>query len=72
VLVGDTLLGQSEQASGQLSALDVRIGEVRGFGPRREATNTAVVKAGNLLFLLNDNAGPPDFGRAVFASAGHV
>ncbi len=26
------------------------------LGPPRQATNTAVVKAGELLFLLNDNA----------------
>jgi outer membrane protein assembly factor BamB len=56
VLVGDTLYGLSHRASGQFFALDVKSGKVLWLGEPREATNTAIVKAGNLLFLLNDDA----------------
>lgn len=56
VLVGDTLYGLSQRASGQFFALDARTGKVLWLGPARQATNTAVVKAGDLLFLLNDDA----------------
>ena len=56
VLIGDTLYGLSHKASGQFFALDARSGKIQWLGQPREATNTAVVKAGNLLFLLNDDA----------------
>ena len=56
VLIGDTLFGLSERASGQYFALDAATGKVLWLGPPRQATNTAVTKAGELLFLLNDNA----------------
>jgi hypothetical protein len=56
VVVGDTLFGLSQRASGQFFALDARTGAVRWLGPPREALNTAIVKAGSLLFLLNDDA----------------
>lgn len=56
VVIGDTLFGLSHRASGQFFALDARTGKVLWLGQPREATNTAVVKAGNLLFLLNDDA----------------
>jgi outer membrane protein assembly factor BamB len=56
VLIGDTLLGLSEKASGQFFALDAKTGRVLWLGKPREANNTAVAKAGDLLFLLNDNA----------------
>jgi len=56
VVIGDTLFGLSHRASGQFFALDIRTGTLLWLGPPRQATNTAVVKAGNLLFLLNDNA----------------
>jgi len=55
VLVDDTLYGLSQRASGQFFAMDARTGKVLWVGPAREATNTAVVKAGDLLFLLNDD-----------------
>jgi outer membrane protein assembly factor BamB len=55
VLVRDTLFGLSHKASGQFFALDARSGKVLWLGTPREATNTAVVKAGELLFLLNDD-----------------
>lgn len=55
VIIGDTLYGLSHRASGQFVALDARTGETLWLGQPREATNTAVVKAGDLLFLLNDD-----------------
>ena len=56
VIVGDTLFGLSQRSRGQYFALDARTGRVLWLGPPRQAMNTAVVKAGDLLFLLNDDA----------------
>jgi outer membrane protein assembly factor BamB len=56
VLVGGTLYGLSQRASGQFFALDARTGAVLWLGTPRAATNTAVIKSGDLLFLLNDDA----------------
>jgi outer membrane protein assembly factor BamB len=66
VLLRDTLFGLSENASGQFFALDSKTGKVLWLGKPREATNTAVVKAGELLFLLNDN------GELMVAKAGRT
>jgi outer membrane protein assembly factor BamB len=55
VVIGDTLFGLSTRNSGQFFALDARTGKVLWLGQPRQATNTAVVKAGDLLFLLNDD-----------------
>ena len=56
VLIDDTLFGLSERASGQFFALDARTGKVLWLGPPRQTVNTAVVKAGDVLFLLNNTA----------------
>jgi outer membrane protein assembly factor BamB len=56
VVVGNTLFGLSHRASGQFFALDANSGKVLWLGPPREAANTAIAKAGDLLFLLNDDA----------------
>ena len=56
VVIDSTLFGLSHRARGQYFALDARTGGVLWLGPPRAAHNTAVVKAGNLLFLLNDDA----------------
>lgn len=56
VLVGTTLYGLSQKASGQFFAIDAKTGKVLWLGPAREATNTSVSKAGDVLFLLNDDA----------------
>ena len=56
VVIADTLFGLSHRASGQFFALDAKTGRVLWLGQPREATNTSVVKAGDLLFLLNDDA----------------
>jgi outer membrane protein assembly factor BamB len=55
VVIGDALYGLSQRSSGEYFALDVRSGKVLWLGPPRQATNTAVVKADDLLFLLNDD-----------------
>jgi outer membrane protein assembly factor BamB len=55
VAVGDMLFGLSKRNSGQFFAIDARDGKVLWLGTPRAATNTAVVKEGTLLFLLNDN-----------------
>ena len=55
VVIGETLFGFSKRNSGQFFAIDARDGKVLWLGPPREATNSAVVKAGNVLFFLNDD-----------------
>ena len=56
VLIGDTLFGLSHLNSGQYFALDASTGRVLWRGTPRQAANSALVKADDLLFLLNDNA----------------
>ena len=56
VLVGNALFGLSEKARGQFFALDADTGRVLWLGQPRQASNTAVVKAGGLLLLLDDDA----------------
>jgi outer membrane protein assembly factor BamB len=56
VVVGDTLFGFSHRASGQLFALDLRDGKTLWLGEPRFAGNAALAKAGDLLFILKDNA----------------
>ncbi|MDA1095525.1 MAG: hypothetical protein O3A25_20025 [Acidobacteria bacterium] len=55
VLVGDAVFGLSHRSAGQYFVLDARTGVVRWRGAPREADNTAVVKADDLLLLLNDD-----------------
>ncbi|MGE3512370.1 MAG: PQQ-binding-like beta-propeller repeat protein [Vicinamibacterales bacterium] len=55
VLVGETLYGLSQRNSGQFFTMDARTGRVLWLGKGREATNTAIVKANDTLFLLNDD-----------------
>jgi outer membrane protein assembly factor BamB len=56
VLVRDTLYGLSQKNSGQFFTLDAKSGKVLWLGTPREATNTSLVKSGDVLFLLNDDA----------------
>jgi len=56
VVVGNTLFGLAEQRSGQYFAIDATSGITLWLGQPREAANTAFVKSGELLFLLNDDA----------------
>jgi outer membrane protein assembly factor BamB len=55
VVIGETLYGLSQLKSGQFFALDVKTGKTLWLGEAREATNVAITKAGDLLFLLNDS-----------------
>ena len=55
VVIGETVFGLSHRSSGHYFALDARTGEVLWLGQPRQAANTAIVKAGDLLFLLNDD-----------------
>lgn len=56
VVVDNVLYGLSTKQRGQFYAVDAKTGQVLWVGTPREAENTAVVKAGKLLFLLNDDA----------------
>ena len=56
VVVGSTFFGLSARSSGQFFAVDTKSGETLWLGPPRQAANTALVKAGLLLFYLNDDA----------------
>jgi outer membrane protein assembly factor BamB len=56
VLVDGVLYGLSTKQRGQFYAIDAKTGQVLWLGMPREADNTALVKAGTLLFLLNDDA----------------
>jgi len=55
VLAGDTLFGMSHLSAGQFFALDAGSGATLWRTEGREATNSAVVMADNLLFLLNND-----------------
>jgi outer membrane protein assembly factor BamB len=56
VVLDGVLYGLSTKARGQFYAIDGKTGQVLWLGTPREADNTALVKAGQLLFLLNDDA----------------
>jgi outer membrane protein assembly factor BamB len=55
VVSGTTLFGFSQRARGQFFALDARTGKTLWLGAPRQATNAAVSKSGDLLFLLDDD-----------------
>jgi outer membrane protein assembly factor BamB len=55
VIIDDTLFGMSHKNSGQVFALDPATGKVLWTGKPREATNSALVKAGDLLVMLHDD-----------------
>jgi outer membrane protein assembly factor BamB len=58
IAAGAAAHGQGPKATPlfhEFFALDVGTGKVLWLGPPREAENTAVAKAGDLLFLLNDD-----------------
>jgi outer membrane protein assembly factor BamB len=56
VLADGVLYGLSTKQRGQFFAIDAKTGQVLWLGEPREADNTAVVKSGHILFLLNDDA----------------
>ena len=55
VLVGDTLFGMSHLSAGQFFAIDAGSGATLWRTEGREATNSAVIMAGDLLFMLNND-----------------
>ena len=56
VVIGDTLFGLSHRNSGQFFAVDASTGNVLWLDRPRRATSSALVKADDLLFFLNDDA----------------
>jgi outer membrane protein assembly factor BamB len=56
VLAGDAIYGMSQRNSGQFFALDAKTGKTLWTSPPRQGTNAAIVRAGDLLFLLKDDA----------------
>jgi outer membrane protein assembly factor BamB len=56
VIIDETLFGLSHRNSGQFFALDASTGRVLWLDRPRRASNSAVVKAEDLVFYLNDDA----------------
>jgi outer membrane protein assembly factor BamB len=56
VIVNDMLVGLSHRNSGQFFALDARTGKTVWTSAPRQATNAAISRAGNILFMLKDDA----------------
>jgi outer membrane protein assembly factor BamB len=56
VLVGDTLFGLSQRNRGQYFLLDVKSGKTMWTGMPRAAESAAIVRAGNIVFSLEDDA----------------
>jgi outer membrane protein assembly factor BamB len=56
VVARDALFGMSSRNSGQFFALDARTGKTLWTSPGRQATNAAIIRAGDVLFLLKDDA----------------
>jgi outer membrane protein assembly factor BamB len=67
VVVDDLLFGLSQRNSGQYVLIDVRTGQTRWTGAPRQATNAAIVRAGSLVFALQDD-GTLVFGRVASAA----
>jgi outer membrane protein assembly factor BamB len=55
VLVGETIVGLSQRRSGQFFALDARTGKTLWTSDPRQATNAAIVTAGDTWFALKDD-----------------
>ena len=56
VIVHDTLVAMSHKNSGQFFGLDARTGKTLWTSAPRQATNAAIVRAGDRLFVLKDDA----------------
>ncbi len=56
VLAGDRLFGLSHKRSGQLFALDAATGRTLWPSPGRDGENASLIRAGDLLYVLNDRA----------------
>ena len=55
VVIGDALYGLSDKASGQLFALDAARGGTLWLGAPRQAAGAAIVRSGDLFFVLKDD-----------------
>ena len=64
VIINDMLLGMTHKNSGQLFLLDAKTGKTVWTGTPRFATNAAILRAGDLAFVLKDDGellvGKPD------------
>jgi outer membrane protein assembly factor BamB len=56
VLLGDALYGFSPRNSGQFFAIDAKTGKTLWLTPGRQGENAAIVRAGTLLFALENDA----------------
>jgi outer membrane protein assembly factor BamB len=56
VLVGDALFGLSHRNRGQYALVDVKSGKTMWTGMPRQAENAAIVRAGTVVFSLEDDA----------------
>jgi outer membrane protein assembly factor BamB len=56
VVAGNALFGLSHRNSGQYFVLDVKTGKTLWTGMPRQAENAAIVRAGNIVFSLEDDA----------------
>jgi hypothetical protein len=56
VLVGDAVFSMSPLNSGQFFWADAKTGKTLWTSSPRQAANAAIVRAGNLLFVLKDDA----------------
>jgi outer membrane protein assembly factor BamB len=56
VMVGDTLFGLSHRNRGQYFLLDTKSGKTRWTGMPRQAENAAIVRAGDFVISLEDDA----------------
>jgi outer membrane protein assembly factor BamB len=56
VVAGDTLFAMSHRNSGQFLLLDVKTGKTLWTGMPRQAMNAAIVRAGDIVFALDEDA----------------
>ena len=56
VIVNDTFVGLSHRRSGQFFAIDAKTGRTIWTSAPRQATNAAISRAGDLLFILKEDA----------------
>jgi hypothetical protein len=69
VVVRDTLVSLSHKNSGQFFGLDARTGKTLWKSPPRQATNAEIARAGDLLFVLKDDASSSSRGSGRTASS---
>jgi outer membrane protein assembly factor BamB len=56
IIVNDTLVGLTHKNSGQFFAIDAKTGRTIWTSAPRQATNAAIMRAGDLLFVLKEDA----------------